>query len=137
MGQTSTYFLKNPPRQKLRRFQELKRQLPEYERARDAARAYVSRPVCTDWYSFTLTQWPTPPISLSEFREANAVLGELNQKVDAIRTELTSMQDEQGNFKLDVFALKLNETFERLPVLDYGLAQPFGHSGAATARHRS
>jgi len=134
---TSAFFLRNPPRQRLLRFQELQRQLPDYQRARDEVRAFVSRPVCTDMYSLYFTQWAEPPISLSEYREANGRLGELNQKVDAIRTELAAMQDEEGNFRLDVFALKLKESFDGLPVLDYGLAHPFGDSGAATAPHRS
>jgi hypothetical protein len=133
----TTFFLRNPPRQKFARFQELQRQLPDYERARDEVRAFVSRPVVTDMYSLYLTQWAAPPISLPEYREANSRLGELNQKVDAIRTELASMQDDQGNFRLDVFALKLKESFEGLPVVDYGLSQPFGDSGAATAPRRS
>ncbi len=125
-GQASTFFLKNPPRERLRRYQELQRQLPNYRRAEADTRQFLSRPLCTDWYSFWLRQWDAPPISLSEHREASALLGEINENINAITGELASLQDENGSFKVDAFALRRNEFYEGLPVFDHGSAQPFG-----------
>ncbi len=121
----STFFLKNPPRDRLRRFEELKRQLPELERAEVATQQYLNRPVCTDWYAYYANEWQAPPISMTEYREAGAILGEVGRSVNAVRAELGSMQDAQGNFRVDAFALKLNESFEGLPVFDHGAAAAF------------
>jgi len=117
-----TFLLKNPPQEKLRRFQELKRQLPEYEHARAATLEFLKRPTLTDWYSFWSTQPSLPPISLAEYRNASALLSGLDRNMNALHNQLASMQDEQGNFKLDAFALRLNETYEGIPVFDHGFS---------------
>jgi hypothetical protein len=127
-GRVSTFFLKNPPRQKLLRFQELHRQLPNYERAQAETRELASRPVCTDWYSYWLTQWQAPPVTVAEHRQATARLGELNRNINAIHDELASMEDEHGNFRLDAFALKVNETYQGMPVFDHGATEPFHYA---------
>jgi hypothetical protein len=130
-GRQCTFLLKNPPQDRLQRFQELQRQLTENERGSAAAREYLSRPVCTDWYAVYLTQGQAPPISLTEYREASALLGEFGRNINAIQAELASMQDANGNFKLDAFAPRINETFEGLPVFDHGSTRSFLRSAAA------
>jgi len=133
-GQHCTFLLKNPPQDRLRRFQELQRQLAENERGSEAAREYLSRPVVTDWYGTYVAQWQAPPISLKEYREASSLLGEFGRNINAIQAELASMQDAQGNFKLDAFALRVNETFEGVPVFDHGSTEGLcGHSSAPGA----
>lgn len=120
-----TILVKNPPREKLQRFSELKRQLPEYERARAATAEFLKRPVCTDWYSYWLSPWTLPPISLSEYKSALSSLEQLGQAIQAIRQELRPMIGSEGEFNLDAFALKVNATHESLPVFDYGSPHPF------------
>jgi hypothetical protein len=120
-GNPSTFLIKNPPRKRLQHFQERKRQLSQCERSRDAAMEFLRRPIATDAYSYLGTPWPSPPISLAQYKEAGARLAELVRTINALHAELAPMQDKNGNFKLDAFALKLNESFEGLPVFDHGL----------------
>src|SRR5262245_20392129 len=49
----SSFLLKSPPREKLRRFEELKRQQAQLEQARAATLEVVARPVQTAWW-----YWP-------------------------------------------------------------------------------
>jgi hypothetical protein len=122
-GHPSTFLIKNPPRARLRRFEELKRQLSECQRLHDAEMEILRRPVCTDWYSYSLTDWSAPPISLTEYRSATARCAELGHAIYTINVEMGTMRDKKGNFKLDAFALRLNESFEGLPVFDHGYPQ--------------
>jgi hypothetical protein len=84
---------------------------------------FLRRPVCTDWYAYYLTDWPAPPITLAEYKETSARLAELGNTINMLQAELVPMQDKNGNFKLDAFVLKTNETFEALPVFDHGHPQ--------------
>jgi hypothetical protein len=124
-SQASTFFLKNPPREKLRRFQQLQQQLPEQQRTRAATIEFLKRPVITDWYGYWSGQWTAPPISVTEYQQATALLSETDNNINWMREELASMQDKDGHFKLDAFALKLNETYEGLPAFDHGSPYPF------------
>jgi len=124
-GQVSTFLLKNPPRERLRRFQELQRQLTQLEAARDNAMEMLRRPVLApgQWSSL-LVDGKTQPMSPEEHRQVVARLTVLDQNVRGIRGELAPMQDDGGGFKLDAFALRPSETFEGLPVFDHGYALP-------------
>jgi hypothetical protein len=120
-GHPSTFLVKNPPRKRLLRFEERKRQLAQCERSRDASMEYLRRPIATDAYSYLGTSWPSPPISLAQYKEASARLAELVRTINALHAELAPLQDKNGNFKVDAFALKVNESVEGLPVFDHGL----------------
>jgi hypothetical protein len=117
----SIFLVKNPPRERLRRFQELNRQLADYMRARESMRHFLQRPVSSDWYSLWLSQWSGPAITLAQYKDAGAALGELGKTINAIQAELAKMKNQQGKFKLDAFALSTHESFEGLPVFDHGL----------------
>jgi hypothetical protein len=119
---TSTFVVKNPPRDSVRRFQEAKSQLTETERVRAEVTEFLKRPVCTDWYGYWQGQfqWTAPPISVSEYNQGTARLAELDQKITSLHAQLAAMQDANGNFRLDAFALKLNQAFDGLPVYDHG-----------------
>jgi hypothetical protein len=121
LQQASTFLVKNPPREKLRRFQELKRELPEYERARTVTLDFLKRPTITDWYSYWLAQPSRPPITLTDYHDASALLAELDHRITAIHQELAPLEDKQGDFKLDAFALRVHETYDGLAVFDHGL----------------
>jgi hypothetical protein len=45
-----SFLLKNPPRERLQRFEDLHRQLPAYERQRADLNEYLQRPVRTPYY---------------------------------------------------------------------------------------
>lgn len=117
-------LVRNPPRDRLRRFQELKNQLSECERAQRDALAFVRRPVCVDLNSLYTVAWPAPPITAAEYHEGKLRLGKLTKASDALRAEIGSMQDGKGDFIVDAFALNLHQTFEGLPVFDHGQPQP-------------
>lgn len=125
-GQAEMFFLKNPPRDRLHRFQQLQQELIEYNKANTVVRELASRPIYTDWYSYYLTQWTGPVQTLAEYRDAEAALSFINGRLTAINDELATLQNASGEFKLDVFALKCEESFEGLPVYDYGSTAPFG-----------
>jgi hypothetical protein len=118
--QSTSFLLKNPPQERLRRFKELKRQLPEYERARDSIRQFLSRPVYSDWYSLWLSQWSGPAISLAQYKDARLAVAELGHTINNIQAELAPMENGQGDFRLDVFALSTHESFKGIPVFDHG-----------------
>lgn len=126
-GHAERFFLKDPPRDRLQRFQELQKELAEYKEASVLATEVLSRPVYTDWYSYYLTPWTGPALSLAEYRNAEATLLVIQRKMAAISDELATMQDTLGEFEVDAFALKCDESFEGLPVYDYGSTAPFGY----------
>jgi hypothetical protein len=119
--QASIFFVRNPPRERLRRFQELNRRLAELVRARESMRQFLRRPVSSDWYSLWSSQWSGPPITLAQYKDAGSALAELGSTIDAIQAELATMKNQQGDFKLDAFALSTHEWFQGLPVFDHGL----------------
>ena len=119
----SQLLLRNPPRERLRRFEELKRQLAESERAQSATMETLRRPVCVDLNSLYLVNWPSPPITLTEYKDAKARAVDLHKRVNALRAQVEPMQDQNGSFKVDAFALDQHKSFEGLPVFDYGQPQ--------------
>lgn len=119
------FLVKNPPRERLQKYRQLQNQLAQYTRAAESTQQYLQRPVCTDWYSYYLTQWPSPPISLADYRQASSTMTDLYNKLQAVRDELATMQDADGQFQLDAFALRLNEIYDGLPVYDHGSTAPF------------
>ena len=125
-GQSGRFFLKDPPRDRLRRFQELQKEYAEYKAASMVATELLSRPIYTDWYSYYLTQWSGSAQSVAEYRDAEATLSAIYQRTAAISNELATMQNTPGEFEVDAFALKCDEFFEGLPVYDYGSTAPFG-----------
>jgi hypothetical protein len=119
-GHSSAFFLKNPPRERLLRFQEIKRRLPELDQSRVATQELVQRPVNSYWDRAWAVPRPSPVMSVAEHKEAAERLRLLDQEIQGLREELAPMQDEQGNFKLDAFALRLSETYQGLPMFDHG-----------------
>jgi hypothetical protein len=117
---TSKFFLRNPPRERLQRFQEIKRRLPELDKDRVATQEFVQRPVHSYWDRAWAVPRPTPVMSVAEHKAAAERLRLLDQEIQGLREELAPMQDAEGNFRLDAFALRLNERYQGLPVFDHG-----------------
>ncbi len=126
-GQVEKFLLKNPPRDRLRRFQDLQQELVTCQKASAVANELVSRPVYTDYYSYWVTHSVGPAQSLPEYRQAEAMLSAINRRMAEIHDELAPMKDASGQFQLDAFALKFDDSFEGLPVYDYGSTAPFGY----------
>jgi hypothetical protein len=119
-GNSSKFFLKNPPRERLQRFQEIKRRLPELDKARVATQELVQRPVHSYWDRAWAVPRPSPVLSVAEHKEAAERLRLLDQEIQGLREELAPMQDEEGDFRLDAFALRLSERYQGLLVFDHG-----------------
>jgi hypothetical protein len=125
-GRAERFLLKNPPRERLRRFQRLLQELAESKSASADTTKLLSRPVYSDWYTYYLTRRAGQAQSIGEYREVEATLAAIHQRMAAIRNELAPMQDAAGQFKVDAFALKCDQSFEGLPLYDYGSTAPFG-----------
>ena len=125
-SQSRAFFLKNPPREKLARFRELQRSLSQLERLRATVLEMLRRPVTTGWI------WPgagpggATYVSAAEHRQYELRLHSIDTEISLAKEELATMQDEQGEFRLDAFALRLPETFEGLPVFDFGYPLSLG-----------
>jgi hypothetical protein len=120
-GESQMRFLvKNPPRERLQRFEDLHRQLPSYEKQRAELNEYLQRPLRTPYYETFVFDSPLPPISWKDQQAALARLEEIERTMLAIHEEIGSLEDEHGNFRFDGFALRLHERYEGLPVFDHG-----------------
>ncbi len=119
------YFLKNPPRDRLRRFQELQQELSECERASAVIIKLLNRPIVTTWFG----SYPVgrPVLSFAEYHDAAARLSVIRQRMADIDSELAPLRETSGEFKVDVFAMKCDESFEGVPVYDHGSTAPFGY----------
>jgi len=125
-GQAESILLKTPPRDRLRRFQELKKELAEHQNASSVGTALISRPIYNDWYGDYLTSWAGSSQSLAEYRQTGATLSVIHHRIAAISEELAPWQDASGEFKVDVFALKCaDQSFEGMSVYDYGSTSPY------------
>jgi len=111
--------VKHPPRERLHKFQELQSQLWAYKQERANLNAYLDRPVRTPD-----NNWGYNPISWDDQLAAVTRLQEVARNIASTRHQLVYLQDEQGNFTLDAFALRLNERYEGLPVFDHGYSLP-------------
>jgi hypothetical protein len=120
-GESQMRFLvKNPPRERLQRFEDLHRQLPLYERQRADLNEYLQRPLRTPYYETYAFDSPLPPINWRDQQAALARLDEIERTIAAIHQEIGNFEDEHGNFRLDGFALRLHERYDGLPVFDHG-----------------
>ena len=118
-SQPSMFLVKHPPRERLERFRELQRQLSAYRQQRADLDAYLDRPVHTPD-----NNWGYTSISYEDQLAAVTRLQEVARSIAWTRHELVYLQDDHGNFRLDAFALRLNEQYEGFPVFDHGYSLP-------------
>lgn len=116
------FLLKNPPRERLQRFEDLHRQLPSYERQRADLNEYLQRPLRTPYYETFVFDSPLPPIGWKDQQAALARLDEIERTIAAIHQEIGSLEDEHGHFRIDGFALRVHEKYEGLAVFDHGFS---------------
>ena len=117
----SSFFLKNPPRDRLRRFNELKPRLAALEDSRAKLLEALRRPVHSAWYWPGSNAGEGAPLSQAEHKQLAAQLTGIDQKIRQVSDELAPMQGPNGEFKLDAFALFLAETVQGLPAFDHGI----------------
>jgi hypothetical protein len=116
------FLLKNPPRERLERFENLHLQLPAYERQRADLNEYLQRPLRTPYYETFVFDSQLPPIGWKDQQAALARLDEVERTIAAIHQEIGNCEDEHGNFRFDGFALRVHEKYEGLPVFDHGFS---------------
>jgi hypothetical protein len=121
-SQPVKFLLKNPPRERLLKFQELQHQLWSYEQESIYLNDYLDRPVRSPYDSQSDSS--VRSISWSDQLDALTRLQELTRTLPSLRRELAEYQDGRGNFRLDAFALRLNERYHGLPVFDHGYSLP-------------
>ena len=124
-GQSFRFFVRNPPRERLRRFNELKTRLAQYERTSAANAEFLRRPVISDWYYVWQAEGPANAITETDYREVRADQHQLERNILAIREEMGPMQNSSGQFVLDALALQLQESVDGLAVYDHGITTPF------------
>ena len=126
------FLLKNPPKTELARSRELEGQLPELEREKSDKLELASQPTHKTWsmglYSNSSgtaenPAYTLPVQNLDEINEAKAQVQEIDAHIAGVRQEMGSMLTKRGYFKIDGFALKLNEVYQGSPVFDFGYPQ--------------
>ena len=121
-GQPLRFLLRNPPFERLQKYHEMQRQLRAYEQERIYLNDYLNRPVRSPYDS--QVDSAIPSISWSDQLIAITRLQQLERTIPALHQEFSRLQDDRGNFKLDAFALRINETYKGLPVFDHGYTLP-------------
>jgi hypothetical protein len=126
------FLLKNPPKTELARYHELEGQLPELEREKSDKLELASQPTQKTWsmglYSNSSGTAENPAYTLpvenaDEINEAKGQVQEIDAHIAGVRQEMGSMLTKRGYFKIDGFALKLNEVYQGSPVFDFGYPQ--------------
>ena len=122
-GQTGLqYFLvKNPPTKSLARYRELNDSLARLGQERSSTLAITKLPAYNGWmYDYLGRPVRAPSEDFERIEEAKSHLQEIDQQIAAVRQEMGGMLDRDGYFKVDAFALQLNDLYEGSPVLDCG-----------------
>jgi len=119
---SAKFLLRNPPRERLQKFQALEQQLLSCERERVYLNDYLDLPVRSPYDGHSDST--VPSISWSDQVAAVTRLQELARTIPSLRQELGQCQDERGNFRLDAFALRLSERYQGFPVFDHGYSLP-------------
>jgi len=122
-GRDGMYYLllRNPPQKELARYRELENQLPQLEQARASELAVTKLPAYKGW------DWDVnggivwlPSDDFDRIEQAHRNLDELDGRIHDIRQEMAGMLDKRGNFRVDAFALQLNQNYQGSPVFDFG-----------------
>jgi hypothetical protein len=111
------FLLKNPPRNELARYRELEAELPKLEHARAETLPNTKLPVdrAAEWLA-----WGVPSEEINRVENARTDLNQIDQKIQTSREEMSGMLTKLGYFKVDVFALQLNQVYQGNPVFDFG-----------------
>jgi hypothetical protein len=111
------FLLKNPPRNELARYRELEAELPKLEQARAETLPNTKLPADRGW---DWAVWGVPSEDVNRVEQARTDLNDIDQKIQTSRDEMSGMLTKRGYFKVDVFALQLNQVYQGNPVFDFG-----------------
>src|SRR5206468_2204759 len=95
--------------------------LPKLQQERASTLAVAQLPAYKGWdwdVNGATTRVPTDDFDRVEQAQSN--LRELDQRIHTVRAEMAGMLDTRGYFKVDAFALQLNQVYDRSPVFDFG-----------------
>ena len=118
---TQVFIVKNPPVERLRRYRELKEALPRLQQARASTLEVASLPAYTGWHWTYVGLQRTPNQDFERVEQAKLQLQELDHNLGLARDEWANLADKDGNFKIDGFALRLNETYQGKLLFDAGI----------------
>jgi hypothetical protein len=122
-GQSGLHYflLRNPPQKDLARLRELENSLPELEQQRATELAVAKQPMYEgrEWNAYgELVRSPTE--NYDRIEQAQTNLQDLDTRIAEIRQEMAGMLDKRGNFRVDAFALDMNQIYQGSPVFDFG-----------------
>jgi hypothetical protein len=125
-GQDGLYYflLRNPPQKELARLRELENSLPALEQQRATELGVAKLPMYEgrEWNAYgELVRSPTQDYDRIEQAQTN--LQDLDTRIAEIRQQMADMLDKRGNFKVDAFALDMNQVYQGSPVFDFGFPQ--------------
>jgi hypothetical protein len=118
------FLLRNPPQKELARLHELENSLPELEQRRASELAVAKLPMYDgrEWNAYgELVRSPTE--NYDRIEQAQVNLQDLDTRIADIRQQMADMLDKRGNFKVDAFALDMNQVYQGSPVFDFGFPQ--------------
>jgi len=118
------FLLRNPPRKELDRLRELENSLPGLEQQRASELGVAKQPMYEgrEWNAYgELVRSPTE--NYDRIEQAQTNLQDLDARIAEIRQEMAGMLDKRGNFKVDAFALDMNQVYQGSPVFDFGFPQ--------------
>jgi hypothetical protein len=115
------FLLRNPPQKELARLRELENSLPNLEQQRASELAVAKQPMYEgrEWNAYgELVRSPTENYDRVEQAQFN--LQDLDTRIADIRQQIATMLDKRGNFRVDAFALDMNQIYQGSPVFDFG-----------------
>jgi hypothetical protein len=125
-GQSGLHYflLRNPPKKDLARLRELENALPGLEQQRASELAVAKLPMYEgrEWNAYgELVRSPTE--NYDRIEQAQTNLQDLDTRIADIRQQMATMLDKRGNFRIDAFALDMNQVYQGSPVFDFGFPQ--------------
>ncbi len=115
------FLLRNPPQKELARLHELENSLPTLEQQRASELAVAKLPMYEglEWNAYgELVRNPSQ--NYDRIEQAQTNLQDLDTRIADIRQQMAEMLDKRGNFKVDAFALDMNQVYQGSPVFDFG-----------------
>jgi len=125
------FLLKNPPKKELERYRELENSLPGLEQQRTSLLAVANLPAYrTHNLNRAVGTDPTidggavtlPTEDLDKIEKAKVDLQQVDGQIQATREEMAGMLDGRGYFRVDAFALQMNQQYQGSEVFDFGFA---------------
>jgi hypothetical protein len=123
------FLLKNPPRKELARYRELENSLPRLQQQRAALLPVATLPA---YKTYNLNRYAgtdpsidggavtLPSEDFDKIDQAKNDLQQVDGQIQAAREEMAGMLDRRGFFKVDAFALQMNQQYQGSQVFDFG-----------------